>query len=54
MTFSSAFEMAKVRRKAKTAKRKLEIVNYAEKYGNTKAAKEYGCNESSVRLWKKT
>lgn len=45
--------MTKVRRTARTAKRKLEIVEFAEKTSNSKAAKEFGCHESSVRLWRK-
>lgn len=44
---------AKKTRKSYPNYQKLEAVNYAEKYGNAAAAKEFGTDESNIRRWRK-
>jgi hypothetical protein len=41
-------------RNSYTAKRKLEVIEYAENNGNRAAARHFGCNEASVREWRKS
>lgn len=41
-----------IQRKSYTAKFKLQVIQYAEKNGNTQAARIFKINESCVRLWR--
>jgi hypothetical protein len=41
-------------RKSFTAKKKLEIIEYAKIHGNRKAGREFSCDESCIRDWRKS